>query len=95
MRECGAKDQYTPCSNKRTWREWDHGWPGWGKRARWHRWEDDSENYPWRRDQERCKKKRKACLFHDPRVGKWCRNNRLQGQTKGVGETISQYVVDD
>ena len=84
LRACEAEDYYTPPRNKRAWREWDHSRPGWGKRARHgHRWQgwNDTE-YPWRRcakgDQERPRKNRKARLFHDPAVGKWCRNNRSE-----------------
>lgn len=84
LRGCGAEDHSIPTRNKRAWREWDHSRPGRGKRARhgyrWQGW--NGTEYPWRRcakgDQERPKKNRKACLFHDPAVGKRCRNNRFE-----------------
>ena len=72
LRGCGADDCYMRCSNKRGWQDWNYGW---GKRARWHDWNDGTESYLWR-DQEQFKRRGKACLFHDPREGKWCRNNR-------------------
>ena len=81
LRGCGAKDHYIPTRTKRAWREWDHSQPGRGKRARhgyrWQGW--NGTEYPWRRcakgDQDR---PRKACLFHNPAVGKRRRNNRFE-----------------
>ena len=76
MREV-VQNRAAPKRNKRVWCEDDCQWPGW-KCAK-SSWQDkDWKDYPWRQNHYwEAPRNRRACLFHDPAVGKHCRNNRL------------------